>query len=388
MASQREEPERKPRDRAVLPVETIVVTPESSRFVVASQGTVEPRTQTTLVSRVSGRIEEVAPIFSPGGVFAPGEPLLRIEESDYRAALARAEAVLAARELELAQEEARVEQARRDWERMGEGTPSALTLREPQLRQAEAQVAAAAADVEKARRDLDRTVITAPYVGMVRARMADLGQYVTPGTPLGEVFAVDEVEIRLPVSSREMQLLGLGERRPGQGSERLTTAELRVDFGGAVSTWEAEIVRTEGTIDATNRMLYLVARVADPYGVINQDGRPPLKVGQFVTAAIEGPPFEDLFVLPRHVVRGEGTVLIVDDESRLHEREVEVFRRLGNLVYISGGLKAGERVCLTNLDYIVEGMEVNDMARPEEPKADESSEKAVAQRENGDKDVS
>ena len=89
--------ERKPETEKAVMVETIEDEVVSLNFTVNSQGTVRPRTETTLVSEVSGKIVSVAPEFVAGGFFHKGEVLLQIDPSDYATGLKRAEAALASR---------------------------------------------------------------------------------------------------------------------------------------------------------------------------------------------------------------------------------------------------------------------------------------------------
>ena len=69
---------------------------------------------------------------------------------------------------------------------------------------ARAAVLSAKAQLERARTDLERTRIRAPYEGQVLEQNVDVGQFVSPGTVLGRVYATDYVEIRLPLSSRQL----------------------------------------------------------------------------------------------------------------------------------------------------------------------------------------
>ena len=53
---------------------------------------------------------------------------------------------------------------------------------------------------------LNKTIIKAPYDGIVY-RNADIGQYVTIGIPLAETFAIDFVEVRLPLSEQDLSMM-------------------------------------------------------------------------------------------------------------------------------------------------------------------------------------
>jgi len=360
--------ERKPETTQAILVNTITAEVVSLNLVVNSQGTVKPRTETSIVAEVSGKIVSVSPEFVAGGFFRNGEVLLQIDPSDYQAGLKRAEAALASREAKLADETARSEQALKDWQNMGkQGQPSDLGLRLPQMADARANVSAAEADVEKARRDLERTQISVPYDGLVRQKAVDIGQYVTPGTRLGITFAIDTAEVRLPLTSTDLRYLVLPTGTEAKKQNKpFPPVTLSTQRPGDTNSWQAQIIRTEGVVDETSRVVYAVAQVVDPYGVLGQSHQKELKVGTFVNAAIEGLPAKNAVVLPRYVLQADNTVFIINDKNELQILPVEVLRSEPKKVYISGGIKAGTRVITTTLDAPVPGTKLKTTsARPE-----------------------
>ncbi len=341
-------------DQAVL-VDVIPAEKTSLNFRVFSQGSVEPRTETTLVAEVAGQIVSVSPNFLSGGFFRRGEVLLQIDPSDYETALLRAEANLASRKARLADEKARSEQALKDWVNLGrQGEPSDLVLRKPQLAEAQAGVQAAEAELQEAERDLQRTRIRVPYDGLVRSKLVDMGQYVAPGTPLGVTFSVDTAEIRLPLSSGDLAYLDLPSATRLDKAHRVPVT-LTAETTGLGGRWQAEIIRTEGVVDPSSRVVYAVAEVVDPYGVLDQSTQPELIVGTFVRAAIEGRRAENVVVLPRSVLRPDDTVLIADSERKLEVRPVTVARAEPANVYVSSGIEDGELVVTTSLDAPIPG---------------------------------
>jgi RND family efflux transporter MFP subunit len=349
--------ERKPETTKAVLVDTITAEVTSLNLIVNSQGTVKPRTETTVVSEVSGKIVSVSPDFVAGGFFRKGEILLQIDPSDYRAGLKRAEAALASRKAKLADETARSEQALKDWQNMGkQGQPSDLGLRKPQMADARANVSAAEADVEKARRDLERTQISVPYDGLVRQKIVDIGQYVAPGTPLGITFAIDTAEVRLPLTNTDLKYLVLPSGTQAKSQNKpFPPVTLSAQRAGITDSWQAQIIRTEGVVDETSRVVYAVAQIIDPYGVLGQSHQNELKVGTFVNAAIQGLSVKNTVVLPRYVLQPDNTVFIVNKDRELEILPVEVMRAEPKQVYISGGISAGTRVITTTLDAPVPG---------------------------------
>ncbi len=351
------------------------ISAEPVKLTVVTQGTVVPRTESELVPQVSGEVVWVSPALVSGGFFEEGEVLVRIDTADYRAAIERARASLARSE----SEEAR---ARKELERQRSLASQNITSEariddaENGQRVAEAVLREARVVLENARRDLTRTELQAPYAGRVRNETVDVGQFVNRGTPIGRIYAVDYAEVRLPVPDRELGFLDVPltyrpnrsrqERNAGTpaASEPARTAgegprvELSARFAGDEHSWQGHIVRTEGEIDPKSRMVTLIAQVEDPYR--EQGDKPPLAVGLFVRAAIEGKTEANVFVLPRTALQQDDRVLVLDGD-RLRFRAVDVLRVERDRVLITGGLEAGERVCVTPLARAVDGMAVRVM---------------------------
>jgi len=329
------------------------------QYTVKSQGTVTPRTESQLVPEVSGRVIEVSPQFASGGFFEAGDILVRIDPHDYRQAVIRARAEVARTNLMLERERAEADLARREWEELGRGEATPLTLHVPQLENARASLAAAGAALETAERNLERADVPAPYAGRIRKKMVDIGQFVTVGTPLATLYSVDYAEIRLPLPDDQLAYIDLplsyrGENSPSDGPE----VTLHSNFAGLDNEWSGRIVRTEGEIDPHSRMVHAVARVKDPYGRQSGTGKLPLSAGMFVSAEIRGRHVKDAVVLPRAALRSEDTVYVVEKDERLVFRQVEVLRVTNRDVVIGSGLSPGEQVCMSPLEAVTDGMKV------------------------------
>ncbi len=352
-------PEKHVLDKKAMLVEAHVVERRSQRFVIESQGIVRPRTQTTLAAEVSGKVTNVADNFIAGGFLDKGEVLLEIDPSDYRVGVKLAEATLASRKAQFSSEKARSEQALKDWQRLHGNTSEAndLVLRLPQLAEAKANVSAAEADLERAQRNLERTRIRMPYAGMVREKRVDIGQFVSPGTPLGVTFAVDLVEIRLPVTSQELTYINLPEFSSST-TENLPIVYLSSNTKNEMNSWQARLVRSEGVVDEKSRQVYLVAQIKDPYGLLGESQQPPLAIGTFLSAKIEGKSVSDLFVIPRHSLADNNQVMVISADNTLEFRQVEVVRTTPKEIFIATGLSAGDRVISTAITAPIAGMAV------------------------------
>ncbi len=355
-------PHKKPAGETELLVDVMTLESGSFSFVIKSQGTVRPLTETILSAEVSGSIVHVSPRFIAGGVFAAGEELMRIDQTNYLGAVDQAKALLKHRQIEF---------------------DGAKTLRtkgyraEAELAAAEAALATAKANLIRAERDLDRTRIRLPYEGMVRSRSANLGQYVNPGKELAVVFATDIAEIRLPLTDQDLAFVDLPDAseitasgRPANGPAVTLSAIQR----GRLSTWQATIVRSEGVVDERARVTYAVARIADPYQLHDSSiNETPLPMGSFVSAQISGTTVDSTIRIPRSTLRRRNEVVFVDEDNRLRIRTVRIIRTDADFAYIENESFAGKRISLSAIESPVNGAKVKTTDDPPALADDETS---------------
>jgi len=378
----RKQPQTRAPIRKVPVIRTTTVKSLDLPMSIQSQGTIRPRTESTLVPQVSGVITWVSDSWASGGFFAKDEVLLKIDPSDYSLALAKARASVAQAELRLAREEQEADVARREWESLLKVDPtmdrkaSPLLLRDPQVAEAKASLEAARAGLKKAELDISRTEIRAAFAGRIRDTFADVGQFVNQGTPAAKVYSVDFAEVRLPINDTDLNFVDLPlayRNDAGTETQALPEVLLHARFGGKKQEpWKGRIVRTEGAIDPQSRMIHAVAQVPDPYGRSNQQ-RPPLAVGLFVTATISGKTFSNVALLPREAVSENGRVLVVKETAakadaggeknsyRLVSRKTTVLRRRNTEAIIdlnTSELAPGDRVCISAVEVFAEGMPI------------------------------
>ncbi len=358
-----------PRERqAVGPlVRVMEVHRQARRVTVEGTGTVQPSREVAVTPQVSGEVVDVSPSMVVGGFLREGDLMFAIEDTDYRLALETARAGLAQTELELARIAGQAEVARLEWQRLAadaQEKPNPLVLFEPQLHSAEAGLAAAEAAVEQARLDLQRTRLRAPFNAYVRSENLEVGQYVRTANSVAVLAGTDEVEIMVPLPLEEIDWFRLPDSS-GQGTG--AAAEIGLQLGDDMHTWQGRVERLLGDVDPQNRMASVVVSVTDPFGLkagSRRAGR-PLAPGTFVQVAIEGRSLDQVLVVPRLAVHDDETVWVVDSDRRLQLRPVEVLRRERDEVLIGAGLEDGEQVVLTNLSGAADGM----LVRPQPTEA-------------------
>ncbi len=340
-------------------VEASSLQPQSYQVILTSQGTIEPTVSNSLVAEVAGTIESLSPTFVSGGAFKKGELLIQLDQRDYQIALTQANAQLSQAEAQFQEEVARGRQAKVEWESLNRNRkPTALNLRSPQRAAAAANRDAAAAQVERAKLDLLRTQIIAPYDGLVSQVQANLGQFVSRGSMLGETYSVKTMDVRLPLTSRQQLLLGPID----------TSAQAPSDVSLQVSgkTWPAKLVRIEG-VDTGTQQYNVIARVAAP----SANDLTTLRSGQFVQARINGATLDDVYVVPRTAVREGAEVLLLEERKQIQRQSVNVVWRDETNSVIDAGLTTGQILVLTSMPIVANGTPVLatiDGVKPERPK--------------------
>ena len=347
-------------DTAVA-VKTLILQRSQAVLSVEAQGTVTARTRTSLISEVAGRVLKVSANFVVGGTFNKGDLLLELDPTDYEVALQRANANLISMNAQLTFEQARAVQAEKEWGMTGRPAEEAplLALRKPYLEEARANVLQAEAEVKQAKLKLSRASIRAPYAGMVADKAVDIGQYVAVGSALGETFAIDFAEVRLPLTKRDLSMMN--SFSTADKSSHLEVV-LRGSIDESIKEWGAKLVRSEGVISEQNRALYVVVQVDDPYGKLahtNAQQSYPLLMGTFVTAIIGGKTIDDAFAIPRHALLEGNKVALVDAEQRLHLKVVEPIFGDDQFYYVNSGLENGDELIVGAMGVPIEGMRVS-----------------------------
>ncbi|WP_419934139.1 efflux RND transporter periplasmic adaptor subunit [Candidatus Palauibacter sp.] len=345
----------------------------SGAIPVYGSGTVRPSAEIDIAPQVGGKVVWVDPGFQSGGRVEAGQTLFRIEEADYLYRRQEAEANLASRQVAFLQEQEQAAIARAQYElysdRRGAGAASSeaspLTLREPQLEAARAALSRDSARLADANLALSRTGVTAPFDGFVRDESVDVGQIVSPGQPVGRLFASDAVEVVVPLSDAEAALIpGLWELRAGDGDGEVA-ARVIARYGEAAFAWEGYVDRGEASLDAQTRTIDLIVRVSDPFNTgVPADpsdavgGHPPLLIGKFVEVEIEGLSPDRYFQIPRAALQPGNEVWTVNDGGGVSIVPVRVLQRANDQVFVTGALESGQAVITGGIPFATEGMRV------------------------------
>ena len=359
------------RSKPTVPVPMVRVTKIKTgpqAITIRGEGTVRPLREIELVPQVSGKIVFTSPVMVDGGEFEKGNVLLRIDPLDYQLAvtLARARVKDSESRLKVAEEEAA--SAKEEWRLLYQNTkdidrePPALVAKEPQLAAAKARLAADNADLQKAMLNLARTELTAPFNGRVSDENVDIGQYVTTGRTLANLFSTQAAEIVVPFDDESLFWFDVPGFTPE--STEGSPAKVITRIAGRDLSWSGKIMRAEGKLDERTRMVNVVVRVEKPYAT-----KPPLVAGLFVTVEIRGHTLENAAVIPRSALRENNLVWLVDNNGQLIFRKVDVARLETNRAILRTGLEDGDLVVTSGLKAVTDGMQVRISPQDKEDKS-------------------
>jgi RND family efflux transporter MFP subunit len=334
-------------------VETMVLKSDTRTVTVSAMGVVVPAEEMTLKSRVSGQVVALHPEFTVGGLLKKEQEILRVDDSDYRLAVAQAENAVVNSEYALSLEKGRQAVARREWSLLnGKATEAdaELALRKPHLNKAKADLASSQAALEKARLELARTRLTAPFNAMVRSRQVATGSQIGTQEALAELVGTDRfwVEVSLPVDRLNWI------RIPRLAKERGAPATV---FYGAGHQISGEVVRLKGDLTTEGRMARVLVTIKDPLGLKTDNReRAPLLIGEYVRVQIEGRRLDEVIALPRTALHDGNTVWLVTNEETLAIREVTPVWRDEDTIVVKNGLTPGDRLITSALGAPIEGM--------------------------------
>ncbi|WP_218110474.1 efflux RND transporter periplasmic adaptor subunit [Ostreibacterium oceani] len=312
MISQKKPPESVAKPAPVIFVDSLPVTLTDNAVTIETQGFVRAKNRAVISAEVSGKIEQIADTLAIGEIAKTGQPLLTIEETNYRAALFAAKAALASAERQYAEERARAKQAERDISRLGI-TGNELAQRKPQLAQAQADIANAKAQIKLAERNLARTNVTAPFDGVITAKHANLGEIINTGTALAELVDTSTFTATAALNPAQIQHIdGIG-----------STAKITDTVTG--ETFNAQIDRIAPAFDAQNRTINVYLDIAAPYA-----NPTPLRLDSFVHMSIAGKRYPDTAWIPNTAIVDNAFVWQIKPDSRIDKVPVRLIFQQSN----------------------------------------------------------
>ncbi len=348
MVSNRPRPQRQVKPYSGPLVEVTTASRSKARVTVTATGTIQAARRAEIGPQVAGIVSRVAAGLDAGARFEKDALLFTIDDTDYRLAVRQADAAVARARSAITLLEGKIEVARLEWQRLHPGeTPPSLVVYEPQLQEARASLAAAEAALDQARTNLARTMVRAPFTCRILQESVAEGEYVKSGNVLLTVVDAEQLEIQAPVELVNLQWITVD---PEHGSPALAIKRLN----GRRLTWPGRVSRLLADVDSKGRMARLVISLEKT----GADFSIPPLVGMFVDLEIQGAELADIVVIPRRALRLNNTVWVVDADGELAIRPVHVLRLQGDEAWIDQGIDTGDRLVLTSLSGVANGMKV------------------------------
>lgn len=306
-----------------MPVDVAVARTDTVVETIRATGQIEAVQSIELRPEVEGRIVEI--VVPEGREVAQGAALFKIDDTQLRAQVTRLEA-----ERDLADQA-----LKRTRELLERNASSAADLE-----RAEASARSAAASLEQQQIRLDRTIVRAPFAGVVGQRFVSLGDYVTSATRLSTLQTVDPQRAAFAVPERYAQRLSRG---------------LEVTFNVAAladQTFTGVVDFVDPRVELPGRTITVKARVPNRARV--------LKPGMFIEAALVAETRPDAVVVPEDAVlpvSGADYLWVVAD-GKATRRQVTLGVRVPGFVEVQEGVAPGELVVVGGLERLFEGADV------------------------------
>ncbi|CTQ70544.1 multidrug resistance protein MdtN [Roseibium alexandrii] len=385
-------------------VETTTVQQGDYAPLISVYGQTQAGREVDLRALVGGEIVEVHQDLKAGGKVERGDTLVVIDSFDYEGAVTEARANLAEAQAALVENEGRValekanllrageqlEFAQRDLERaeelLGRGaitertvddrklivsqrqqsverSENTLALEEAKVIQQNATVDRLEWRLENAQRQLENTVLTAPFDAIVRSSAAEPGRLISVNDAIVSLYDSSEFEVRLTLSDNQY-----GRLLADSGTVVGRPVDVIWNLGDQPVTYPATVTRIGADVVSDRGGVDLIARIDASGAAV------PLRPGAFVEVAVPDRTYANSFRIPETAYYGQGTVYVVED-NRLQARSVNALAIDDGFILVRGDLNSGETLLVTRIPEAGEGLLVSDV-NAEQPAANEAAEPA------------
>ena len=364
-------------------VRVLKVTPRKIQPSAIGYGHTQPTLDWEAQSELDGTVVWISEQFKTGSIIEKGSEILRLDPSSYKLTIARLEAELdvsrltgqaTLESLKIAEQEHQVQKKEYDrtirLSKTGHisqtekdkatkellSSQQQLQTQKNNLAINRAQQQVLNAELALAKRDLEHTIIRAPYPIRITEKLISLAEYVNRGEIMFKADGIDAVEINAQFPLGKMGPLRRTTNLDAMDNNVHANLQALVELkaGERVVAWDAKVSRSGGQIDAQTQSQSIVVQVDDPYKKAIPGKKPPLIRDTFVKVTLKAPVMQKQILLPVNAIHN-GKVYVVN-QGQLHILPVKIDFVQGQIAVIKSGLKKDDIVILSKLSPAVEGM--------------------------------
>ncbi len=358
--------------RPIPLVQTVAISPRSEQIYLEAFGTVIPAKQVALRSEIEGRIIRKNEELIPGGIIGKGELVVQIDPLDYQLLVNEREAGVAEARYALKLEEGQQIIAKGEWQLLEQDVVAteaskSLALREPHLRFAKAKLQAAESRLAAAKLSVKRTMINAPFNGLVLDNFVEQGQLISSQTEIATLAATGQfwVQVTIPVSRLSRIQFPDNDGQPGASAKIIYENE-----DGTRISRPGTLFKLLGELDSQSRMAKILVAINDPLSLKeNTKGNPAgspeygkILLGSYVKVEMNAGTLDNVYVVTRRAVHEGNIIWLLNQENRLITRPVDIVWRRQNEMLIRVDLHDSEKLIISRLQSPLPGMALRNAA--------------------------
>jgi RND family efflux transporter MFP subunit len=315
--------DKKTEEDYAIPVKVTRATRGNITSYIPALGTLFPWAETKISSKIPGKIEKI--LVAEGFEVRKGDLLIQLEDNELAIALAQAQA-----QLELA--EAKLTNAREDWERAKRLSQQGVISQQEydrlksQYNIALAQWKTAQAQVKMAQTQLNNTKIRAPFSGIIVQKFANAAEQISPGLPLLHLMNISRVKAEVDVSEIKKTDIQIGQKS-------LVLADSYPD-----KIFSGKIIQIRPLVDPQSRTLKVTIAVLNEKKLLN--------AGMFSRVKIQAARHTDVILVPSSAITeiGAKKVAYKVNNSIAHRTEVRTGYEQDGKIEILAGIKEDDLV--------------------------------------------
>ena len=300
-----------------------------------ASGFVIPAESVKIYARVSGNIEVMSASATPGSMLKKGEWLAKLETIDFELALKSEQAQLEQAQANLFLEQADQTLAQEELQLLGNNNGiainQALVLREPQITVAKAKVSVARNNVEKAQLNLARTTVKMPFDGKVISKGIGQGSKVSNNTSLFSVINTEVYWLEVKIPHKFLAILD---------KQKLASLSQPRLWGEGVYR-PARFISVLPELDEKDRQVKVLLAIDAPQSEVTN--QPQVFINDFLNVQLQGNAIDNAWTIKHPWLQPDNTIWVVDQNSTLQKRPVEVLFKGRDVIYVRTKILPGDR---------------------------------------------